>query len=130
MEQVSCCLCGSDRYQVEILGKDRMTEGETFQVVCCLCPVEGIGSGGPQALLLFPVYLFFKNHRRNYNLLHHRGEGKLLDFGCGNGRYLAELREYGWKVFGIDASEQAARFGKEGYGEVRRGNGTIMESFP
>lgn len=22
MEQVSCCLCGSDRYQVEILGKE------------------------------------------------------------------------------------------------------------
>lgn len=181
MEQVSCCLCGSDRYQVEILGKDQMTKGGTFQVVRCQgcgfhflnprpteeemrayypqnygphikvrsrrnsgikgqvdrfkrqvrlailrryygCPVEEIGpeegsrlGAGFRALLLFPVYPFFKNHRRNYNLLPYRGEGKLLDFGCGNGRYLAELREYGWQVFGMDASEQAARFGKEKY---------------
>jgi 2-polyprenyl-3-methyl-5-hydroxy-6-metoxy-1,4-benzoquinol methylase len=36
-----------------------------------------------------------------------RGEGKLLDFGCGHGKLLRRMREAGWDVIGLDFSEQA-----------------------
>lgn len=36
-----------------------------------------------------------------------RGEGKLLDFGCGHGKLLRRMRAAGWDVVGLDFSEQA-----------------------
>lgn len=35
--------------------------------------------------------------------------GRLLDVGCGAGRYLVQMRALGWNVEGLDASEAAAR---------------------
>ena len=32
------------------------------------------------------------------------GEGRLLDFGCGGGGYLARMAEQGWRVTGLDAA--------------------------
>jgi 2-polyprenyl-3-methyl-5-hydroxy-6-metoxy-1,4-benzoquinol methylase len=37
------------------------------------------------------------------------GDGRLLDVGCGNGAYLARMRELGWRVQGVDVDPQAAR---------------------
>jgi 2-polyprenyl-3-methyl-5-hydroxy-6-metoxy-1,4-benzoquinol methylase len=36
-----------------------------------------------------------------------RGEGKLLDFGCGYGKLLRRMRAAGWDVVGLDFSQQA-----------------------
>jgi 2-polyprenyl-3-methyl-5-hydroxy-6-metoxy-1,4-benzoquinol methylase len=36
-----------------------------------------------------------------------RGEGKLLDFGCGHGKLLRRMHAAGWAVVGLDFSEQA-----------------------
>lgn len=35
------------------------------------------------------------------------GKGRLLDFGCGNGAFLARMHRQGWKVTGIDVSTRA-----------------------
>jgi 2-polyprenyl-3-methyl-5-hydroxy-6-metoxy-1,4-benzoquinol methylase len=35
------------------------------------------------------------------------GEGRLLDFGCGGGSFLARMRDCGWRVTGVDASAAA-----------------------
>jgi len=35
------------------------------------------------------------------------GEGRLLDFGCGNGAYLKLMADRGWKVTGLDFSSRA-----------------------
>jgi 2-polyprenyl-3-methyl-5-hydroxy-6-metoxy-1,4-benzoquinol methylase len=35
--------------------------------------------------------------------------GRLLDVGCGAGRYLVQMRGLGWSVEGLDASDAAAR---------------------
>lgn len=35
------------------------------------------------------------------------GKGRLLDFGCGGGSYLHRMKQQGWQVTGIDASEDA-----------------------
>jgi 2-polyprenyl-3-methyl-5-hydroxy-6-metoxy-1,4-benzoquinol methylase len=38
-----------------------------------------------------------------------RGEGKLLDFGCGHGKLMRRMHAAGWDVVGLDFSEQAVR---------------------
>lgn len=37
-----------------------------------------------------------------------RGEGKFLDVGCGSGSYLYRLRQWGWKVYGVEPSPAGA----------------------
>ncbi len=34
----------------------------------------------------------------------YRGEGKFLDVGCGGGSYLYRLKQWGWKVYGVEPS--------------------------
>jgi 2-polyprenyl-3-methyl-5-hydroxy-6-metoxy-1,4-benzoquinol methylase len=41
--------------------------------------------------------------------------GRALDIGCGNGFFLAVIREYGWEVEGIDMSEAGSRSAKESF---------------
>jgi len=47
--------------------------------------------------------------RRFFEHLQPRAGGRLLDLGCGDGRFLAHARERGWRVQGLDASPVAAR---------------------
>jgi len=39
--------------------------------------------------------------------------GKLLDIGCGNGRFLVAMRELGWEVAGVEPDGQAAKVARE-----------------
>ncbi len=41
------------------------------------------------------------------------GQGRLLDFGCGGGRYLKQMAERGWTVTGLDAAAGAVRRSQE-----------------
>jgi 2-polyprenyl-3-methyl-5-hydroxy-6-metoxy-1,4-benzoquinol methylase len=36
-----------------------------------------------------------------------RGQGRLLDFGCGSGKFLKRMTAVGWKTTGVDFSEAA-----------------------
>src|SRR5262249_9220869 len=45
-----------------------------------------------------------ENERRVLPL---QGNGRLLDFGCGGGSYLARMPAQGWQVTGLDASALA-----------------------
>ena len=45
---------------------------------------------------------------RGRHILPWRGEGKVLDVGCGCGGNLNTLQEQGWEVYGIEISELAA----------------------
>jgi SAM-dependent methyltransferase len=42
-----------------------------------------------------------------------RGEGKVLDVGCGAGGNLKSLQEQGWQVFGIEISDVAAAHARD-----------------
>jgi len=42
--------------------------------------------------------------------------GRLLDVGCGNGQYLANMRDMGWEVFGVEPDPEAARVAKQHFG--------------
>jgi SAM-dependent methyltransferase len=39
--------------------------------------------------------------------------GTLLDIGCGSGRFMVEMRDKGWKVYGVEVSESAAKLGRK-----------------
>ena len=61
-----------------------------------------------------PLYPLFKANRRNALVIPYQGKGKLLDVGCGNGRFLSIMRRGGWKTAGIEADiELAARLRAE-----------------
>jgi SAM-dependent methyltransferase len=45
-----------------------------------------------------------------------QGKGRLLDFGCGGGSYLARMHRQGWQVVGLDASPAAVRRVREDLG--------------
>lgn len=42
--------------------------------------------------------------------------GKLLDVGCGNGRFLAAMQELGWEVVGVEPDGQAAKVAQKQFG--------------
>lgn len=56
-------------------------------------------------LVLYPEYWHLRLVGRE--ILPFRGEGRLLDVGCGPGRLLQELRDQGWDVHGVDFSPVA-----------------------
>jgi SAM-dependent methyltransferase len=55
----------------------------------------------------FPPWRRWRD-RRECGIAWH-GQGRLLDFGCGNGRLMARLQRRGWQVVGVDASAEAVR---------------------
>lgn len=42
--------------------------------------------------------------------------GKLLDVGCGNGQFLATMREMGWEVLGVEPDGQAVKMAQKRFG--------------
>lgn len=43
-------------------------------------------------------------------------KGRLLDVGCGNGQFLAQMRDLGWEILGVEPDREAARIAKEQLG--------------
>ena len=58
-------------------------------------------------LFSYPIWRWAKTNKRNYNLFPYQGDGRLLDFGCGNGQYLSYMAKLGWHVHGMDMSTLA-----------------------
>jgi len=42
--------------------------------------------------------------------------GKLLDVGCGNGKFLTKMRKLGWDVTGVEPDGQAVKLAREHFG--------------
>jgi SAM-dependent methyltransferase len=45
-----------------------------------------------------------------------RRRGRILDVGCGTGQFLAQMRDLGWEVMGVEPNPEAARIAEEQYG--------------
>lgn len=58
-----------------------------------------------------------QTHRTNL-FLQDLTPGKLLDVGCGNGRWLVRMRDLGWQVEGIDFDAEAAQQARTQHGLI------------
>jgi SAM-dependent methyltransferase len=130
-EEPDCLLCGSRRWSTVIEAADN-TRGGTglwFAVVQCqdcgLCftnprpSLTSIGQFYPSVYrphrgprpqrsrwrLRLPAS--WRRPRKERHYLPWHGQGRLLDFGCGGGSFLARMHRQGWRVLGIDVSEAA-----------------------
>jgi len=70
----------------------------------------------------WPVFLWTRFKRRNFDLFAWEGDGKLLDYGCGGGGYLRRMSDRGWNVAGMDVSDSAVEACKKAGFEVRAGS--------
>jgi 2-polyprenyl-3-methyl-5-hydroxy-6-metoxy-1,4-benzoquinol methylase len=69
-----------------------------------------------EQLAAFLVLPLVGGERDSLTALPYRGEGRLLDYGCGAGWYLERMRRRGWNVTGMDFSPHAARRTAERFG--------------
>ena len=67
----------------------------------------------PVRWLLWPWAAVRLRNRKHVGYLAHEGEGHLLDFGCGVGKYIAQMAASGWQAEGIDLVPEAVRVGRQ-----------------
>jgi 2-polyprenyl-3-methyl-5-hydroxy-6-metoxy-1,4-benzoquinol methylase len=65
-------------------------------------------------LALYPEYWHLKWAGRE--IIPFRGEGRVLDVGCGPGRLLRVLRDQGWETYGVDFSPVAVEYATKKHG--------------
>ena len=70
-------------------------------------PPQPIGSR--ERLLAMAGKAWIRRSRQRQTWIPFRAPGRLLDFGCGRGDFLQEMREFGWTVEGVEVSPQAAQ---------------------
>ena len=133
-EETDCLLCGGRRWTLLVEAPDTTAGGTGlwFAVVQChdcgLCftnprpTPESIGQFYPDVYrphhasksrkrprwrLRLPTP--WRQRGKDYPVIPRHGEGRLLDFGCGGGRYMERMHREGWQVTGLDTSEAAIR---------------------
>lgn len=65
-------------------------------------------------ILVSPFLL--KYREMYYRTIPFFDRGKVLDIGCGNGSYLAWLKELGWEPYGIEIDEDCVKLARNEYG--------------
>ena len=58
------------------------------------------------------LWFFYLTYRSRLDIIPFTGEGKLLDIGCGNGRYLSALRKLGWQTYGIEQNPNSSEYAR------------------
>lgn len=132
--EAPCPLCDGERFEIALESQDPAGDGgRVFCVVRCRSCGLHFTNPRPDESSIGDFYPEdYKPHaRRNArrralgrsrlawltgrDTAERRGElpvdrpGRLLDFGCGSGSYLARMAELGWSVTGLDASPNAVR---------------------
>lgn len=64
-------------------------------------------------LLTWPIACWLRWGRRTLDTIPWAGNGELCDFGCGACAFLRLARRRGWRVCGVDFSEDVARWARE-----------------
>lgn len=92
--------CYHERRHREVRGADGL-------IMRCAYGSPAAQPGAAGRLLAALVSLARTPEQAGFGLAWH-GEGRLLDFGCGQGTFLRRMHELGWKVEGMDFSPHAA----------------------
>lgn len=144
-----CDLCGSDKYDLFLKAPDHCFQSGTYTYVKCKkCGLVRLLSRPTGKSL----QRFYPENYRPYNRYHSTNrlqkfirfiikhnrfiakiliadqlfflpKGKLLDVGPGSGYYLHILKEWGWKVTGLELSPKAVKvLKKSGFQEIYQGD--------
>lgn len=138
LEQVSCPLCGTGEFTSWVAALDRLQVTATaFQLVrCASCslvyqnPRVGLASIGKYYAGEYYTsragrrqdqareQVRVQREIRKRQIVEGLGcaPGTVLDVGCANGDFLAEMQQSGWRVAGVEFSAEAARYGREHFG--------------
>jgi SAM-dependent methyltransferase len=132
-EEPACSLCGAHDGRPLVEGPDPSADGNGFWFavvqcqgcgLCYTCPrpsPETIGQFYPTAYGPYkgshmrPISWRARwfgppdEPRKEHDLFAKHGQGRLLDFGCGAGGFLAQMAQHGWNVCGIDVSEESVK---------------------
>jgi SAM-dependent methyltransferase len=134
----TCNLCGSDACISLFKAKDlRFYTGQEFTLVKCtkcelvyLDPIpaeEEISTYYPPAYFGEKESLADRQSLRSSDYetdklsqMHRSGilsqKGRILDIGCGNGAFLANMKQRNWEVYGIETAKIAADYAQEEIG--------------
>ena len=139
-EHVKCCVCGGSESRTVAIGYDyeyRTSRDEWTYVRCEKCSLVFLNPRPSTSELrrIYPsnYYSFDENQRSNPLVAFFRrqleamkvrafgrtlgpGPKRILDVGCGDGRFLGALRDFGskqWELHGIDIDEPAVERAKE-----------------
>jgi 2-polyprenyl-3-methyl-5-hydroxy-6-metoxy-1,4-benzoquinol methylase len=131
MEQPACLVCGSDSRKPFLTVDNRFDTSQKFQLVQCqqcglvyLSPRPGQKSisryyqdSGYQphqreALSfsgkVYQAVRIWNNRYKRRLIEKYRQKGKILDYGCGTGEFLLEMKNSGWETHGLEPSATAA----------------------
>lgn len=128
-DEAPCPLCGREESEIVLEAQDPSSEsGLIFSVVQCRDCGLKYTNPRPHVDCIGRFYPSdYKPHRKRpkpprrpsrlawltgHDCPERRGElpcppGRLLDFGCGSGAFLARMADRGWQVTGLDASPHA-----------------------
>jgi SAM-dependent methyltransferase len=59
------------------------------------------------------LWFFYLTYRSRLDVIPFTGKGRLLDIGCGNGRYLSTMKKLGWQVSGVEKNPKASKYARE-----------------
>jgi SAM-dependent methyltransferase len=125
----NCPVCGSEKFDPFISGKDYFLTGESFEIVkCCQCgfrftnprPEPGelgkyyqsseyISHSDSRQGLFASVYQQVRKYTlgQKYSLISKfQQKGEILDIGCATGQFLNYMALRGWKATGIEPDEK------------------------
>jgi SAM-dependent methyltransferase len=130
-EEPACLLCGNRNWQSLVEAPDSTAGGTGLWFAAVQCQECGLCFTNPRPVpecmdQFYPEA--YRPHRlrrrksvkmrsrllrachqprKEYEAFVCRGQGRLLDFGCGSGSFLLKMRELSWNVTGLDVSPAA-----------------------
>lgn len=131
-EEPNCLLCNSYRRTLVVEAPDHLATGSPRWFAVVQCDDCGLyytsPRPSPQSIAQFypavywprrapgplekpvrPPAIWRRWRRGGRRKLPLHGAGRLLDFGCGGGRFLERMHRLGWKVTGLDISPAAVQ---------------------